>query len=177
MTCSSVRVSRLTDIITSRRYRDQRAPGASGSVAKRVRICYRHRQFAPRGAQKGPGKAVQGRRDPVTVIGDETRERATGREAGKARGVGRSESQETCPGAHQNTRSGGGPRECSPLSLPRGGRAQRKAPFPRPPPPARGPPPFWPPRARAGGRRGARERAPPAGAPPPLRDRRGAVRA
>ena len=40
------------------------------------------------------------RRDPVTVIGDETREEATGRAAGKARGVGRSESQETCPGAY-----------------------------------------------------------------------------
>ena len=30
---------------------------------------------------------------------------ATGREAGKARGVGRSESQETCPGAHSRRRS------------------------------------------------------------------------
>ena len=30
---------------------------------------------------------------------------ATGREAGKARGVGRSESQETCPGAHSRHRS------------------------------------------------------------------------
>ena len=30
---------------------------------------------------------------------------ATGREAGKARGVGRSESQETCPGAHPRHRS------------------------------------------------------------------------
>ena len=44
------------------------------------------------------------RRDPVTVIGDETRN-ATGRGAGKARGVGRSESQETCPGAHSRHRS------------------------------------------------------------------------
>ena len=44
------------------------------------------------------------RRDPVTVIGDETRN-GHWPQAGKARGVGRSESQETCPGAHSRRRS------------------------------------------------------------------------
>ena len=45
--------------------------------------------FAPARAPCGaPGKAVRIRRDPVTVIGDETRERPLAAEAGKARGVG-----------------------------------------------------------------------------------------
>src|SRR5439155_708332 len=78
----------------------ERLPRALRSARDSATVCA---LFAPRDAPKGPGKAVEGRRDPVTVIGDETRRRATGREAGKARGVGRSESQETCPGAHQYT--------------------------------------------------------------------------
>ena len=54
-------------------------------------------QVRPRAGPRG--KAVRDRRDPVTVIGDETRTRAHWRAApGRARGVGRSESQETCLG-------------------------------------------------------------------------------
>ena len=46
------------------------------------------------------------RRDPVTVIGDETHGQPLAREpAGKAWGVGRSESQETCPDAGTSNRS------------------------------------------------------------------------
>ena len=62
----------------------------------RLRGLIRCRRFAlvlPKGAI---GKAVRIRRDPVTVFGDETRESHWPERAGKARGVGRSESQETC---------------------------------------------------------------------------------
>src|SRR6266513_2150979 len=52
-------------------------------------ICYRHRVARAPGAPSGPGKAVESRRDPVTVIGDETRERhwPSGREGAGSRTI------------------------------------------------------------------------------------------
>jgi adenosylcobinamide kinase / adenosylcobinamide-phosphate guanylyltransferase len=68
---------------------------------------------------------VRIRRDPVTVIGDETRD-GHWPQAGKARGVGRSESQETCPGAysrHRPSREGPGDALASSLFVLGGARS------------------------------------------------------
>src|SRR3989454_11751883 len=58
---SSQDVLRLPESTTSRTF------------AVATRFCYRHRVVRAWDAQRGPGKAVENRRDPVTVIGDETR--------------------------------------------------------------------------------------------------------
>src|SRR2546427_2774303 len=47
---------------------------ALSRVAGPRAFCYRLRVVGAQGARKSPGKAVRNRRDPVTVIGDETRE-------------------------------------------------------------------------------------------------------
>ena len=83
-------------------------PGCVADSLDRVRwVWYRHRVIRVRAARqaRAPGKAVRIRRDPVTVTGDETREChwPSRQRAGKARGVGRAGSQETCPGAPPST--------------------------------------------------------------------------
>src|SRR2546428_13079653 len=54
---------------------------------------------------RGPGEGGKDPTEPRTSRPGGNPEGATGREAGKARGVGRSESQETCPGAPNRNRS------------------------------------------------------------------------
>src|SRR5437773_8968261 len=59
----------------SRERTDHVLPTAALSrVAGPRAFCYRLRVVGAQGARKSPGKAVRNRRDPVTVIGDETRE-------------------------------------------------------------------------------------------------------
>src|SRR5262245_19651119 len=62
------------------------ASAVSKALAWSDGLCYRRERCPRLGAREGPGKAVQIRRDPVTVTGDETRD-GHWPQAGKARGV------------------------------------------------------------------------------------------
>src|SRR5262245_41514260 len=52
---------------------DTASGGLPGCLRPRLLFVSVPPSFAPRVPTKGPGKAVRNRRDPVTVIGDETR--------------------------------------------------------------------------------------------------------
>src|SRR5207244_9599761 len=101
----------------------------SRTFAVATRFCYRHRVLRARDAQRGPGKAVENRRDPVTVIGDETRGEPLAARPGRRGEKDDPRARRPVPGAHQPTGLRGRTRSMASSAYVPGGPRSGKSPL------------------------------------------------